>query len=65
MSLYISAMLWNYIQDNLVSLFLSRLNYTLMVGNFECLVYLETLLVGYLEISVLKVDFSGSVNKKG
>ena len=34
------------------------------MGNVECLVNLDTLLVGYLGGSVTKVDISWAVNKK-
>ena len=63
-SLYIVAILCNYIQASLGSLCLSHHNYKLMVGKVGCLVYLVALLVGCLGGSVMKVDFSGVVNKK-
>ena len=34
-----------------------------MVGKVECIVYLATLLVGFLGCSVLKVDIDGAVKK--
>ena len=61
--LYIAAILWNYIQARLGSLYLSKHNYTLMMGNVGCLVYMAALLIGCLGGSVLKVDLSGLVNK--
>ena len=64
-SLYIEAVLWNYIQYSLVSLFLSHHNYTLMLGKVRCLVYLAALLIGCLGGTVLKVDLAGVVKKKG
>ena len=63
-SLYIAAILWNYIQDSLGSLCLSHHNYTLMVGKVRCLVYLAEILVGCLGSSVMKVDLAGALNKK-
>ena len=62
-SLYIAAILWNYIQYSLGSLHLSIQNCTLMVGKDGCLVYMATLILGCLEGSVLKVDIAGAVKK--
>ena len=36
-----------------------------MVGKVECILYLAALLVGCLRGSVLKVDLTGVINKKG
>ena len=36
-----------------------------MIGKVSCLINMEALLVGFLGGSVLKVDLSGVVNKKG
>ena len=36
-----------------------------MVGKVGCLVYMVALLLGYMRGSVLKVDLSGAVKKKG
>ena len=63
MSLYIAAILWNYIRASLGSLCLSHQNYTLMVDKVGCLVYLSALLVGCMGGSVLTVDISGEVKK--
>ena len=62
-SLYIVAILWNYIQDSLGSLYILNQNYTLMVVKVGCIVYLAALIVGCLGGSVLKVDISGEVKK--
>ena len=61
---HIAAILCNYIQSILASLRLSHHNYTLMVVNVGCPVYLVALPVGCQGGSVLKVDLAGLVNKK-
>ena len=63
--LCIAAILWNYIQDSLLSLCLYNRNYTLMVGKVGYIVYMAALLVGCLGGSVLKVYLDGVMNKKG
>ena len=63
--LYITDILWNYIQDILVSLCLYNNNYIIMLGKVVCLVYLAAILVGCLGGSVLKVYLDGVVKKKG
>ena len=63
--LHIASILWNYIQDSLGSLCLSHHNYTLIMGKVGCIVYLVALLLGCMGGSVLNVDITGSVKKKG
>ena len=63
--LCIADILWNYIQDSLLSICLYNRNYTLMVGKVGYIVYMVALLVGFLGGSVLKVYLDGVVKKKG
>ena len=63
--LYITSILWNYIQSRLVSILLFRHNYTLIVGKVGCLVFTEALLVVFLVGSFIKVYLDGAVKKKG
>ena len=63
--LHNTAILWNYTQSILGSMWLSRHNHTPMVSKVGCLVYMVDLLVGCLLGSVLKFNLAVVVNKKG